>query len=83
MGLAMVPLRRAAAAFPQLVREVAGSTGKDVRLVVIGEDVELDTGCSTRSPTPCATWSPTPSTTAASLPVSGSRPGSRRRRPSR
>ena len=42
MGLAMVPLRRVAAGFPQLVREVVGSTGKDVRLVVVGEDVELD-----------------------------------------
>jgi chemotaxis protein histidine kinase CheA len=43
MGLAMVPVRRVVAAFPQLVREVAGATGKDVRLQLIGEDVELDT----------------------------------------
>jgi chemotaxis protein histidine kinase CheA len=43
MGLAMVPVRRVVAAFPQLVREVAGSTGKDVRLRLVGEDVELDT----------------------------------------
>ncbi len=43
MGLAMVPVRRVVAAFPQLVREVAGSTGKDVRLRLIGEDIELDT----------------------------------------
>jgi chemotaxis protein histidine kinase CheA/CheY-like chemotaxis protein len=50
MGLAMVPLRRVAAGFPQLVREVAGRSvgpgesgaAKDVRLVVSGEDVELD-----------------------------------------
>ena len=43
MGLAMVPARRVVAAFPQLVREVAGETGKDVRLRLVGEDVELDT----------------------------------------
>ena len=43
MGLAMVPVRRVVAAFPQLVREVATATGKDVRLVLEGEDVELDT----------------------------------------
>ena len=43
MGLAMVPARRVFAAFPQLVREVAGSTAKDVRLRLIGEDIELDT----------------------------------------
>ncbi|MEO8330780.1 MAG: Hpt domain-containing protein, partial [Candidatus Nanopelagicales bacterium] len=43
MGLAMVPVRRVVAAFPQLVREVASSTGKDVRLELVGEDVELDT----------------------------------------
>lgn len=42
MGLAMVPLRRVAAAFPQLVRELAGA-GKDVSLVLTGQDVELDT----------------------------------------
>jgi CheY-like chemotaxis protein len=42
MGLAMVPLRRVAAGFPQLVREVVSSSGKDVRLEVHGEDVELD-----------------------------------------
>ena len=46
MGLAMVPLRRVVAAFPQLVRELAGAAdqgGKDVSLVLTGEDVELDT----------------------------------------
>ena len=43
MGLAMVPVRRVVAAFPQLVREVAGSTGKDVQLRLVGEDIELDT----------------------------------------
>ncbi|HEX6918845.1 MAG TPA: response regulator [Actinomycetes bacterium] len=43
MGLAMVPVRRVVAGFPQLVREVAGRSGKDVRLVLAGEDVELDT----------------------------------------
>jgi chemotaxis protein histidine kinase CheA len=42
MGLAMVPVRRVAAAFPQLVREIAGATGKDVAFVVDGDDVELD-----------------------------------------
>ena len=42
MGLAMVPVRRVVAAFPRLVRDVASSTGKDVRLNLIGEDVELD-----------------------------------------
>lgn len=43
MGLAMVPARRVVAAFPQLVREVAGTTDKDVRLRLVGEDIELDT----------------------------------------
>jgi chemotaxis protein histidine kinase CheA/CheY-like chemotaxis protein len=43
MELAMVPVRRVVAAFPQLVREVAGATGKDVRLELVGEDIELDT----------------------------------------
>ena len=48
MGLAMVPLRRVVAGFPQLVRELAAPTtaddaAKDVSLVLIGEDVELDT----------------------------------------
>jgi chemotaxis protein histidine kinase CheA len=42
MGLAMVPVRRVVAAFPRLVRDVASSTGKDVRLSLLGEDVELD-----------------------------------------
>jgi chemotaxis protein histidine kinase CheA len=42
MGLAMVPVRRVAAAFPALVREVAGGSGKDVELVLVGADVELD-----------------------------------------
>jgi chemotaxis protein histidine kinase CheA len=42
MGLAMVPVRRVAAAFPALVREVAGASGKDVELVLAGADVELD-----------------------------------------
>lgn len=46
MGLAMVPLRRVLAGFPQLVRELAAGAGgpaKDVRLVLHGQDVELDT----------------------------------------
>ncbi len=48
MGLAMVPLRRVVAGFPQLVRELAASTGaedpaKDVVLVLSGQEVELDT----------------------------------------
>jgi chemotaxis protein histidine kinase CheA len=42
MGLAMVPLRRVVAAFPSLVRDIAGATGKDVALVCEGVDVELD-----------------------------------------
>jgi len=43
LGLAMVPVRRVVAAFPQLVREVAAATGKEVQLVLDGQDVELDT----------------------------------------
>src|SRR3954447_16312958 len=42
MSLAMVPVRRVAAGLPRVVRDVAAATGKDVRLVVVGEDVELD-----------------------------------------
>jgi chemotaxis protein histidine kinase CheA len=44
MGLAMVPVRRVVAGFPQLVRELAGtgSEPRDVDLVLSGQDVELD-----------------------------------------
>jgi chemotaxis protein histidine kinase CheA len=42
MGLAMVPVRRVFAALPRILRDVAQATGKDVRLVMSGEDVELD-----------------------------------------
>jgi chemotaxis protein histidine kinase CheA len=42
MGLAMVPLHRVLAGFPRLVREVATATDKDVRLELVGDDVELD-----------------------------------------
>ena len=42
MGLAMVPVRRAFAALPRIVRDVAAATGKTVRLETAGEDVEID-----------------------------------------
>ena len=42
MGLAMVPLRRVVAGMERVVRDVAAAGGKDVRLVLVGEDVELD-----------------------------------------
>ena len=42
MGLAMVPVRRVFAALPRIVRDVAQATGKDVELVLVGDDVELD-----------------------------------------
>jgi chemotaxis protein histidine kinase CheA len=44
MGLAMVPLRRVVAGFPQLVREMCSASPepKDVDLVLAGQDVELD-----------------------------------------
>ncbi len=42
MGLAMVPVRRSFAALPRIVRDVAHSTGKSVRLETAGEDVEID-----------------------------------------
>src|SRR5204862_6086095 len=42
MGLAMVPVRRVLAAFPRLVRDVAAATGKEVRFVSDGAEVELD-----------------------------------------
>jgi chemotaxis protein histidine kinase CheA len=42
MGLAMVPVRRVLAAFPRLVRDVASATGKEVRFVSEGAEVELD-----------------------------------------
>ena len=41
-GLAMVPVGQLTARFPRLVRDIAGRTGKKVRLVVEGADVELD-----------------------------------------
>jgi chemotaxis protein histidine kinase CheA/ActR/RegA family two-component response regulator len=42
MGLAMVPVRRVVAGLPRVVRDVAAGAGKDVQLVLVGEDVELD-----------------------------------------
>jgi chemotaxis protein histidine kinase CheA len=42
MGLAMVPVRRVVAGLPRVVRDIAAETGKDVRLALVGEDVELD-----------------------------------------
>ncbi|MBV9484959.1 MAG: Hpt domain-containing protein, partial [Frankiaceae bacterium] len=42
MGLAMVPVRRVVAGLPRVVRDLATATGKDVRLVLQGQDVELD-----------------------------------------
>ena len=42
MGLAMVPVRRVVAGLPRVVRDLAAATGKDVRLVLDGQDVELD-----------------------------------------
>ena len=42
MGLAMVPVRRAFAALPRIVRDVAQAGGTVVRLETSGEDVEID-----------------------------------------
>ena len=42
MGLAMVPVRRVVAGLPRVVRDVSSASGKDVHLVLVGEDVELD-----------------------------------------
>jgi chemotaxis protein histidine kinase CheA len=44
MGLAMVPVRRVVAGFPQLVRELSGVSSKprEIDLVLSGQDVELD-----------------------------------------
>jgi chemotaxis protein histidine kinase CheA/CheY-like chemotaxis protein len=44
MGLAMVPVRRVVAGFPQLVRELShvSSKPRDIDLVLSGQDVELD-----------------------------------------
>jgi chemotaxis protein histidine kinase CheA len=42
MGLAMVPVRRVVAGLPRVVRDLATATGKDVRLILQGQDVELD-----------------------------------------
>lgn len=42
MGLAMVPVRRVVAGLPRVVRDLAAATGKDVRLILEGQDVELD-----------------------------------------
>jgi chemotaxis protein histidine kinase CheA len=42
MSLAMVPVRRVVAGLPRVVRDLAADTGKDVRLVLHGQDVELD-----------------------------------------
>jgi chemotaxis protein histidine kinase CheA/CheY-like chemotaxis protein len=44
MGLAMVPVHRVVAGFPQLMRELSatGSDARDINLVLAGQDVELD-----------------------------------------
>jgi chemotaxis protein histidine kinase CheA len=42
MSLAMVPVRRVVAGLPRVVRDLAARTGKDVQLVLHGQDVELD-----------------------------------------
>ncbi len=42
MGLAMVPVRRVVAGLPRVVRDLAATTGKDITLVLLGQDVELD-----------------------------------------
>jgi chemotaxis protein histidine kinase CheA/CheY-like chemotaxis protein len=42
MGLAMVPVRRVVAGLPRVVRDLAAASSKDVRLVLVGQDVELD-----------------------------------------
>ncbi|HTW18688.1 MAG TPA: response regulator [Mycobacteriales bacterium] len=42
MGLAMVPVRRVVAGLPRVVRDLATESGKDVRLVLLGQEVELD-----------------------------------------
>jgi len=42
MGLAMVPVRRAFASLPRIVRDVSQATGTTVRLETDGEDVEID-----------------------------------------
>ncbi len=42
MGLAMVPVRRVVAGLPRVVRDLATASGKEVRLVMLGQDVELD-----------------------------------------
>jgi len=42
MGLAMVPVRRTFATLPRIVRDVARTGGRLVRLETAGEDVEID-----------------------------------------
>jgi chemotaxis protein histidine kinase CheA/CheY-like chemotaxis protein len=42
MGLAMVPVRRVVAGLPRLVRDLAAASDKEIRLVIEGQDVELD-----------------------------------------
>jgi chemotaxis protein histidine kinase CheA len=42
MGLAMVPVRRVVAGLPRLVRDLAAANDKEIRLVLDGQDVELD-----------------------------------------
>ncbi len=42
IGLAMVPVRHLLSGFPRLVRALARDSGKEVRVSLFGEDVELD-----------------------------------------
>ena len=86
MGLAMVPLRRVVAGFPQLVRELAAPQHagrhrpRTSRWSWTARTSSSTPGCWTPWPTRCGTWSPTPSTTAARRRPSASRPASRRTR---
>ena len=81
MGLAMVPVRRVVAAFPQLVREVATGHRQGRRASSSTARTSSSTpACSTASPTRSRTSSPTPSTTAASSPRRARRAGQDRPR---
>ena len=72
MALAMVPVRRVTAGLPRVVRDVAAATGKDVRLELVGADVELDkqvldgvSDALKHSSIACATFSNAPGTLCA------------------
>ncbi len=73
MKIRMVPVEQLFRRFPRMVRDVARQCGKDVELVVSGEDTDLDKSILDAIAEPLTIWCVTPS-------AMGSRVGGRRQK---